>query len=170
LSASTIIALGGVVVSLVAFVISLRTYQLNRRLQPLTTATKLMDRVLEINKLMLQYPDVMLAFLRESQRTEPYFSAPEEQVKRDSDYVKLKAFTYYLLDFNEEIYLVLQDKSISDQVQGKVWIDFIIKRMRHPLLRELFGQEGEHTYRGKFADFIEKNKDEINKPYDLEVW
>ena len=142
------------VVAISAAGVAMFSYLLNRKLQPLAPAAKLMDRLYELDKLILQYPEVMAAFMKETQRKDAFFYEPEAIVPRDPMYFRLKAFTYYWLNYFEEIYLALQDKSVSKQIEGEGWLDYIQQKMRHPLLREVFDREADRIYKGKFADYI----------------
>lgn len=159
-----------VVVSVVAAVISAYSYLLNRKLQRLSTYAKLMDRLYELDKLILQYPEVMAVFIKEAKRTDAFFYAPESVVPRDVMYVKLKAFAYFILNWHEEIFLILQHKSYSAEIQGQLWLDCIIQRMSHPLLREVFNKEADRIYTTKFANYIRSRAKEIHQPCDPDIW
>lgn len=158
------------IVAIAAAVVATFSYLLNRKLQPLAPAAKLMDRLYELDKLILQYPEVMAVFMQQTKRTDAFFYAPETVVPRDAMYFRLKAFTYFWMNFVEEVFLALQDKAVSDQIEGEGWLDYIVQKMRHPLLREVFDREADRIYKGKFADYIRSKSAEINQPCDSATW
>lgn len=157
-------------VATIAAAATVFTYFLNRKLQPYAPAAKLMDRMYELNKLVLQYPAEFAAFMKEATRKDAYFYAPESVVARDATYFRLKSFAYFHLDFFEEVYLAIQDKSVSEQFEGEQWMDYILQKMRHPLLREVFHQEADRIYKGAFADYIRSKANEISQPCDPMTW
>lgn len=158
----------GPLVSSVAACASWLAYWFSRRMQPIAQASKLMDRMYELDKLVLQYPDEFAAFMAEAGRKTPYFG--DITVKRDKCYFRLKSIVYFHLNAFEEIYLATLDPQLNIQFEGEHWHSYILGRMRHPLLKEVLNREGYRIYKGKFADFIARNADEIARPCDPDAW
>ena len=156
----------GVGIAAIAMLLGFLTYLLSRGLLPLTPSAKLWDRVYELDKLVLTYSDIFTVFMEQASRKTPYFYADPTDVKRDADYYKLKAMVYFHLNVFEEIYLT---------TEGSVWIfnqferegrdKYIFRKMRHPLVREIFLKEAKEIYPGKFTEFIYAHEDELKKPY-----
>ncbi len=63
----------GVAVAALALMLGLLTYVLSRGLLPLTPSGKLWDRIYELDKLVLAYPELFASFMAEVHRTSPYF-------------------------------------------------------------------------------------------------
>jgi len=79
----------GVMIATIALMIGLLTYLLSRGLLPLTPSGKLWDRVYELDKLVLAYPDVLVRFMQECPRTAPFFYADPSVAPRTRDFYQL---------------------------------------------------------------------------------
>jgi hypothetical protein len=158
----------GPLVSSVAALASWLAYWLNQRMQPIAQASKLMDRMYELDKLVLQYPDDFAAFMAEARRQNPYFS--DLTVKREARYFRLKSIVYFHLNIFEEIYLATLDRRMNAQFEGEHWQSYILGKMRHALIKEVFRREGYRIYKGKFSEFIAAHSKDIDLPCDPDSW
>jgi hypothetical protein len=161
----------GVAVASIAFLLGLLTYALSRNLLPLGPSGKLWDRVYELDKLVLTYPKVFTSFMSEVSRTLPFFYADPALVPRNEDYYQLKALVYFHLNVFEEIVLTTSRSGwIAKQFERHGWDEYIVRKMRHPLMREVFDREASQIYDGQFRLFIEKNRARIEQPADMHVF
>jgi len=159
--------LPGVTVAALALLIGTLTYLLSRVLLALTPSAKLWDRVYELDKLVLTYPEPFSRFMEQVSRTSAFFYADSSIVPRDAQYYQLKAIVYFYLDVFEEIYLTTErSRVIAKQFEQEGWNKYIFRKMRHPLVREIFDKEADQIYSGKFNKFICKNRAEIEQPAD----
>lgn len=161
----------GVAVASMALAIGFLTYVFSRALLPLTPSAKLWDRAYELEKLVLTYPDVFARYMQEINRTTPYFYADQTSVKRDKDFYQLKSFVYFHLSVFEEIYQSTSRSGwVAKQFESEGWNEYIFRKMRHPLMREVFDKESKQIYSGKFREFIEKNRAKIEEPPDQNAY
>lgn len=161
----------GVMIATIALMIGLLTYLLSRGLLPLTPSGKLWDRVYELDKLVLAYPDVFVRFMQECPRTQPFFYADPSVIPRTKDFYQLKALVYFHLNVFEEIFLTTEGSGwIARQFERSDWDSYILRKMRHPLIREVFNREARLIYPGKFREFIERNRKSIEKPVDPDAF
>ncbi|OOG51786.1 hypothetical protein [Polaromonas sp. C04] len=157
----------GVAVAALALMLGLLTYVLSRSLLPLAPSGKLWDRVYELDKLVLSYPELFARFMAEVHRTSPYFYADPSVVPRTKDFYQLKALVYFHLNVFEEIFLTTSRSGwIARQFEQEGWDEYIFRKMRHPLLREVFDREAKQIYPGKFRDFVQRNHHQIEETPD----
>ncbi len=159
------VSLLGVAVTALALSIGFLTYVLSRGLLPLTPSAKLWDRVYELDKLVLAYPEIFVLIMKELHRTTPFFYA-DPPVPRDKCYYQMKAMVYFHLNVFEEIFLTTEGAGgwIARQFERAGWDEYIFRKMRHPLIREVFDREAEQIYPGNFTKFIRKNWEQVLKP------
>ena len=161
----------GVGIASFAFLLGVLTYALSRNLLPLAPTGKLWDRVYELDKLVLAYPKVFGKYMAQVKRQDPYFYAPVAVVPRDDEYYQLKALVYFHLNVFEEIFLTTS-RSVwtARQFERAGWEQYIIRKLRHPLMREVLKKEGDLIYAGAFLAFVNKHGDEIKKPADVNAF
>jgi hypothetical protein len=161
----------GVTVASIALLIGIFTYLLSRGLLPLTPSAKLWDRVYELDKLVLAYPKPFARFMQEVARPNAFFYADSTTVPRNDEYYQLKAMVYFHLNVFEEIYLTTESsKAIAKQFEREGWDEYIFRKMRHPLVREVFDREADQIFTGKFRDFIRANRQRIEGPADTHAF
>jgi hypothetical protein len=156
-----------IIITLIGFFLAILTYVLTRNLQPLESSGKLWDRVYELDQVVLAYPEVFTRFMAEAHRTEPYFYNNPTPVFRDKHFYQLKALIYLHLNVFEEIILTTRHSGfIARLFEQPGWHEYIIRKMRHPLLREVFYNEADIIYRGDFQKFVEKHRARIDEAPD----
>ena len=154
----------GVAVAGLAASLGFLTYVLSRALLPLTPTAKLWDRMYEADKLAMAYPKVVRLYMEQVDRKSPYFYAPESEVPRIDDYYQLKTFIYFHLNMFEEMFQTTRRSSwVSKQFESEGWDKYIFEKLRHLLMKEVFDRESELLYSGKFREFIQANRTEIDK-------
>ena len=157
----------GVSVAAIAMALGFLTYVLSRALLPLTPSAKLWDRMYEVDKLCMAYPQVLADFMQEVSRSTPYFYADPKEVPRTKEFYQLKTFVYFHLSVFEEIYQTTRRSTwIAKQFESEGWDEYIFVKMRHPLMKEVFNREATQLYSGKFREFIEQNRARFQGPAD----
>ena len=149
-----------------ALMLGLLTYVLSRGLLPLTPSGKLWDRVYELDKLVLSNPVVFARFMAEVDRTPPYFYADSSVIPRTKEFYELKALVYFQLNIFEEIFLTTtRSWWIAKHFEREGWIEYIFRKMRHPLIREVFDWEAKQVdagaFSGEFRKFVMSNRARI---------
>lgn len=151
--------------ALAAFV----TWRLSRKLTPLAVSGKLMDREYELNKLALQYSNAFDFFVKEANRSTPYFKSSPKVVPRTPGFRQVQAIAYFHLDFFEEIYLASKARAVHKSFDSENWMAYIERRMRHKLLQELFDRD-RNNYRGEFATYLRDHWAKFQQPCDDDAW
>jgi hypothetical protein len=153
-SLAILLTIGGLIVTLAIALKDLLLSNLDR-------ANKMTDRLIEIDKILLDHPELQMTLERESGRkTADYFAS----AKHEQDFVRLKAFLYANLNvFDEIISIAFRGPGIKRVIEFDAWQHYIIRRLRHPLFRELYDSEQEN-WGPKFARFRQKHWQEIEKP------
>lgn len=146
------------------------TYLLNRQVNPLAVSAKLMDRLYELNRLVLQYPEEFAVFIGHANRATPYFYAAPSEIPRDRAYYRVRAFTYFHLDFFEEIFLASKSRAIRRSFDSENWFEYIDQRMRHRLLQEIFKREAGRSYKGEFSAYVNSKWPEYQQRSDPDAW
>lgn len=152
-----LLTIGGLLITLVVAYKDLVFSNLER-------ANKMTDRLIEIDKMLFDYPEIQITLERESGRTTAnYFAC----ARHDEDFVKLKAFLYANLNvFDEIISIAFRGLGIKSVIEFAAWKNYIILRMRHPLFRELYDTEKE-SWGLRFKRFREEEyRQEIDTPLD----
>lgn len=134
----------GVTVALVALLVA-RWYYVR------TLIGKLHDRLLDLNKLGIQFPKVAKAFFDQASRSKPYFASAE--IERTDEYYALRAYVLFRLNVYEEAFFATQGVLASSTDQGRAWQLYIKRRFMHPLVAELFEAET-HQLGTPFVRFI----------------
>lgn len=154
----------------VAFLLGLLTYALSRNLLPLAPTGKLWDRIYELDKLVLAHPAVFAAFMAQASRASPYFYA-DPPLERSDQFYQLKALVYFQLNVFEEMFVTMnRSRWIAGQFEREGWNEYIIRKLRHPLIREVFDRESAQIYAGSFRGFVEANRSRIEEPADPDIF
>jgi hypothetical protein len=121
----------------------------------------------EADKLAMAYPDTVRLYMEQVNRKGPYFYAPTSEVARTKEYYQLKTYVYFHLSMFEEMFQTTRRSSwVAKQFESQDWDQYIFEKLRHPLMKEVFDREGQRLYSGKFREFVEANRAEINKQPD----
>jgi hypothetical protein len=123
------------------------------------------QRLYDFDHLIIAHPELQRFLYEQHERTTAYFS---EDTYHDEFYFQLKSLIYAHFNFFDEILcLTSDDKILSDASEIGDWKEFIKRKMKHPLFRELFLKEKE-IFGRKFRDFCEETLklDEITEPSD----
>lgn len=140
------------IVSIAALAFSIVTYIRQERFTRLEFNNRLTDRICDINKMMLDNPDI-LRFLDENRdRKMPFFV---ESTSHDDFYFRVRAYIYVYLNFFDEILTI-----VPSAIESNAWVEWIVRRMNHPLFRELFEEEPE-IWGKKFRELYDQHKKEI---------
>lgn len=136
-------------------IIALTSFLVTRQYYLKTIDSKLNDRLLELSKLMMQYPEVARDFLIKSNVQEAYFKAIPCNDSKESDY-QLRGYTYFRLNLYEEAFMATQGLFDRHTRRGQEWRNYIKEHMRHPLVRELFDKTP-HQFDQRFVLFVQEN-------------
>ena len=154
-------------IALLSLALSIFVYLRTRCLQALERTNKLTDRIYELDKLTIQYPDVQKVLYETTHNIPPYFTA---QTPHTPDYFRLKSFIYYQLNYYDEIFTIItDDKHLGEQFEFDDWKTYIIKKMRHPLFKELFEKESS-IFGERFRDFIHQNEQKLKEAPEPEAY
>jgi hypothetical protein len=157
----------GVAVAALALAVGVLTYILSRTLLPLAPSSRLWDRMHELDKVCIAHPQVLAAYMREVHRTTPYFYADPATVPRTADFYQLKTFVYFHLSVFEEIHQTTRrSASVAKQFESEGWDEYMFRKLRHPLMKEVFDRESKQLYSGKFREFVEAHRANIDEPPD----
>ena len=159
------IAFLAIVFTVVNLLLTLLNYVLGRGTQLRNLAAKYKDRLYELNKLSLQYPEVAAAFqAREHthEPTEPDYSkavAEDATARKQAEVAaerlaaQLYAYVRFRINFYEEIYYATQDgrlKALEDSGRWRLYID---SRLEHPLVQEAIRNEPD-IYGEAFVTYV----------------
>jgi len=150
------------------------TYRLTRNHLLLERVHKLTDRLYEIDRLTLEYPGLQEILYLESdriyRRSDPathYFVVGRPH---DEQYFQVKTFLYTQLNLCDEIVSVVEGDTLLERTfEFAQWKDYMTKRLRHPLFRELIDREGS-IWGPKFNRFVESIRAKLLEPFDKELY
>ncbi len=145
------------------------SYSVNRR----SLTSKLMDRLYDLDKLILTNPKQYYLFIEQSHRpTLDYFATgyPQNGACPD-DYFKIKGIVYFYLNLFDEIFNTYGNSFAVDTQQiWASWQHWIFERLKHPLIKELalkrcalqeehgvLRKTGPSVFTDRFVDFISEN-------------
>jgi hypothetical protein len=117
-----------------------------------TLTAKLHDRLLELNKLTVQYAEVAADFDSMRHRQTPYFSTPPADKNEAKQYQQLRAYTHFRLNLYEEAFMATQGVFSRHTERGQAWRKYIKERMTHRLAQELFEQTADQ-FNASFVKF-----------------
>lgn len=108
----------------------------------------LSERMLEIDKLIMSYPDIQEYMSLTATETEEHFLDPE--ILKNKTFYKAKALAYMYMDlFDEILFLAAHSKTgpmllmPPDVIELSDWEEYIRRKFRHPLYRTILNNEGE---------------------------
>lgn len=158
------------------------SYSVNRR----SLASKLMDRLYDLDKLILSNPKQYYLFTEQWNRsTLDYFATdyPQKGVCPD-DYFKIKGIVYFYLNLFDEIFNTYGNSfAVDTQLIWASWQNWIFERLKHPLIKELalkrcslqdvngvLRKTGPSVFTERFVDFISENYDKWRGPCDKMIF
>ena len=128
---------------------------------------KFSDRIYEIDKLTLQYPQLQ-AFLHSMVDHQGAYFVPD--TPHTTAYFQLKAYIYYQLNFFDELLSIApKNARLARALEIEDWNTYIIEKMRHPLFQELFRREAEH-FGQQFRNFMAAHAKELSRPASREAF
>ena len=154
----------GIAFTAVNLLLTVLNYLLGRGTQLRNLAAKYKDRLYELNKLSLQYPEVAAAFqsaertaaLGQSPVAEP---APANQAAAqlaaaaaEKLAAQMHAYVRFRINFYEEIFYATQGWRMKALEDSKVWRDYIDSRLGHPLIQKALRTEP-GIYGAAFVDY-----------------
>ena len=122
--------------ALIAVLVALVTLLVTRAYYRRTLSSHLQDRLLDLNRTMLQYPDVAAEFQRQSKGNIDHFRSQPHDKEKAKAYQQLRAYTYLRLNLYEEAFNATQGRWQFGN--RKQWQNYIDERMKHHLVRGLF--------------------------------
>jgi hypothetical protein len=102
-------------------------FSVNRR----SLTAKFMDRLFELDKLILAHPKSFGVFMHAQGWDDAAFG---DASARCDEYYRAKAFTYFYLNLFEEIHAALDGPRLWPSAQWQAWRAYIHSRVRHPLV------------------------------------
>lgn len=155
-----------VVFSLLALVISGITFFSTRQYFHREVNHRLTDRIYELNKLIIENPSITKFMYEKSFHIGQYFVATSPH---DDLYFQAKAWIYFHIDYFDEVFSIVSgDAKLKQAIEFEDWKSWIIKKMRHPLYKEIYERESS-MWGNKFRDFIHENHDKLREPPDPEI-
>lgn len=138
---------------------------------PSAVSTRIWDRVLMLDRTALEYPAIYAILIAEANRpTLDYFETGDPA---DTTRIQLKALVYLNLNVFDEIYLAMRrSRLVRAHLDAPGWEEWILQRMKHPLLREVFEKEiAPHAEHSRFVAFYRANLKIVSLPYGTShVW
>lgn len=157
---SALVAVAALSASYLTFRLT-RTHLLYERVHRLT------DRLYEIDRHILECPRMQRILYEESDRRTPYFV---QDTPHDDAYFQVKTFVYTQINLFDEIFSVVEgNRRLEKAFEFSTWKDYMIRRLRHPLFRELLDGEGS-IWGNKFREFIDSNRHALFEPMDKEMY
>jgi hypothetical protein len=127
----------------------------------------LSDRLYEIDRVVLEYPQLQRLLYLQSDRRDPYFV---QETEHDNTYFQLKSFVYTQINLCDEIFCVVDgNKRLEKAFEFQEWKEYIIRKLRHPFFREVIAREGS-IWGEKFRYFLEINRARLLEPVDKEMY
>lgn len=138
-----------------------RRFYMNQRTQ------EFWNRLQDINKLVLQYPEFQEFISLQATQKNNYFT--DKNMREDERFFRKKAMVYLWLNlFNEVIktaegkeFAWLGKKKFKEICGYETWEDYIIRKMRNPRFKEAYA---EGIWDKEFKDFVGKHKDSLKEP------
>ncbi|WP_119292735.1 hypothetical protein [Azohydromonas sediminis] len=146
-------ALGGAQ-SVVAGTFALVTFLVTRAYYQTSLASKLQDRLFDLNRLTVERAQVAADFETMKHRQTPYFAIAPAAGHEARRYQQLRAYTHFRLNLYEEAFLATQGVVARHTARGKAWRTYLEDRMQHRLVRELFDQ-APHQFSASFVRFVQ---------------
>lgn len=144
-------------------------------LQSANRASAVMNQLLEVNRVMMQHPDVLRYLSKTALVSEDYFRNPA--VLDDEVFFKAKTLVYSQLNSYDEI---LSASAISTRLRSFLklpvliemddWETYFKTKLRHPLFRSILNHEGS-IFGASLRGFWIQHKASIEStPADPFIW
>lgn len=147
---------------ILTYIVSQRDNKNHRR----ESINRLFDRLYELNKVAIEYPDIHKFFYDTRDYKGEFFT---EATPHDEHYFRIKAIITHTLNFFDELLCIMEkDKNLKNEFEFPSSEQYIIEKLRHPLYKELFHKERK-IFGKSFKKFFEDNKLEISKKGDPEI-
>ena len=139
--------------TVINLLLTLANYLLGRGTQLRNLAAKYKDRLYELNKLSLQYPDVASAFQARERRqeapgspctvpiSEDVAARRQAEVAAERQEAQMYAYVRFRINFYEEIYYATQDGRLKALEDSARWRSYVDSRLQHPLVKEAIRSE-----------------------------
>ncbi len=155
------------VVSGLALIASIISYRATKKSSGHEHINYLTDRLYELDKLLIQFPCIQKFLYERCSYSAPFFVAG---TTHDELYFQVKGAIYYQLNYFDEIFTVVKgDSHLEEAFELEDWENYIVKKMRHPLFKEVFNRESS-IWGTKFRAFVERNAAKINEAPDPETY
>lgn len=164
----------GIIVALAGTVWALILFARDRRSACVELSSSLIRRIHELDKAIIEHPDVQKYLSLSAKQDESYFRSPE--VLQDLGFYKAKSFAYWHLNLFDEIMcnaavlkssskvLTLQVAELSD------WESYMMHIIGHPLYRSILNNEGAN-FGSALQAFWTKNQSTVDSlPVDPYSW
>jgi hypothetical protein len=137
------------VIALIAFIASCATLYITRKHLLWERVHRIHERLYELDKVLIEHPEIQKVLFNYADHSGTYFTA---QTIHDDDYFRVKAYIYMQLNHFDEITdIVMGHTALEKAMEFEDWANYILKRMQHPLFRELYYQDTKI-----FGDKLEK--------------
>ena len=167
MNADNWISIVAVIVAVIALVTAFWTYWITRDHLLLERVHRLSDRLYEFDRIIMQFPELQCLLYQEAQRNQPYFA---KETEHNDLYFRVKTLVYTQINLWDEIFCVVEgNKRLEKTFEFEDWKSYILKKMRHPLFRELFNRESS-IWGKKFQAFIESNRSKLLEPADPDMF
>jgi hypothetical protein len=147
----------------------------DRTAQSVERSSAIMNRLLEVDELIIAHPDIQKYLSQNAARGEEYFRS--QTVLAEDIFYKAKTKVYRQLNSFDELL------SISSQTSGRWlflkppgvieisdWEKYIMEKLHHPLYRSILNHE-QHIFGAALRNFWNKNKKTIEStPADPFIW
>jgi hypothetical protein len=151
----TIISAIGGIIALVALVVAIYTYVITRKHLIIDRMHKFSERLLDTDRLLIGQPSIARIMYNEANRQTRFFHAGADH---NDDYFMLKSFIYLQLNcFDEFVSILRSDATLRSMLEFDAWANYIVVKMRHPLLREIYATEKD-IWGTRFREFVAVEK------------
>lgn len=138
---TAVAALFGAVWALVIFI-------RDRNSSAAESRTALMSRLLEIDKLLIEHPEIQKYMSSTATKTEAYFRDPG--VLEDELFYKAKTFAYFHINIFDELLSLATQSRVGPKflmppgvIELSDWEAYIRRKLSHPLYRSILNNESE---------------------------
>jgi hypothetical protein len=147
----------------------------DRNAQAARQGSALIGRLLEIDKFLMEHPEIQKYISLTTSKPEDYFCTPE--VLHDEIFYKAKSLAYYHLNVFDELLFLARHANrglrlLRPPGLGELsdWETYIRRKLSHPLYRSILNNEGE-IFGAALRDFWSKNGSVANaEPPRPWVW
>ena len=155
-----------IAISVLAALFTGGSYFVNRQ----SLAAKFMDRIYELDKLILANGEKFATFGAATSWKDTVFGPANE---RTSKYYETQAIVYFYLNLFDEIHAALGRFHVLESSQWLAWKSYIFQRVSHPLLKEeirsqcdtdpkngrLVSRSESAVFNASFLAFLVRNQD-----------